>query len=132
MVKAAYLESRRSWFRAPLWRLSFKEKNVSSPLTPKDSILWGASVTGRWCARPQTPSSRVSNPVSGGQSHHPQDILLAQFSLYVHKGALKPYSFYFISPCVVCRLSRSWARTPLGLICNNSRPYLTSSVINVT
>ena len=26
-------------------------------------------------------------------SHHPQDILVAQFSLYVHKGGLKPYSF---------------------------------------
>ena len=29
-------------------------------------------------------------------SHHPQEVLLAQFSLYVHKGGLKPDSFYFI------------------------------------
>ena len=28
-------------------------------------------------------------------SHHPQEVLLAQFSLYVHKGALKPDSFHF-------------------------------------
>ena len=28
--------------------------------------------------------------------HHPQEVLLAQFSLYVHKGGLKPYSFHFI------------------------------------
>ena len=25
-------------------------------------------------------------------SHHPQEVLLAQFSLYVHKGGLKPDS----------------------------------------
>ena len=34
-------------------------------------------------------------------SHHPQEVLLAQFSLYVHKGGLKPDSFHFhndISP----------------------------------
>ena len=28
-------------------------------------------------------------------SHHPQEVLLAQFSLYVHKGSLKPDSFHF-------------------------------------
>ena len=27
-------------------------------------------------------------------SHHPQEVLLAQFSLYVHKGGLKPDSFF--------------------------------------
>ena len=29
-------------------------------------------------------------------SHHPQECLLAQFSLYVHKSGLKPDSFHFI------------------------------------
>ena len=29
-------------------------------------------------------------------SHHPQEVLLAQFSLYVHKAGLKPDSFHFI------------------------------------
>ena len=37
--------------------------------------------------------SRVWRTVS---SHHPQEVLLAQFSLYVHKGGLKPDSFHFI------------------------------------
>ena len=27
---------------------------------------------------------------------HPQEVLLAQFSLYVHKGVLKPHLFHFI------------------------------------
>ena len=27
-------------------------------------------------------------------SHHPQEVLLAQFSLYLHKSGLKPYSFH--------------------------------------
>ena len=34
--------------------------------------------------------------VSSQSSHHPQEIILAQFSLYVHKGGLKPDSFHFI------------------------------------
>ena len=34
--------------------------------------------------------------VSFQSSHYPQEVLLAQFSLYVHKGGLKPDSFHFI------------------------------------
>ena len=37
--------------------------------------------------------SCVWRAVSSHLSHHPQDVLLAQFSLYVHKGGLKPHSF---------------------------------------
>ena len=29
-------------------------------------------------------------------SHHTQEVILAQFSLYVHKGGLKPDSFHFL------------------------------------
>ena len=36
-------------------------------------------------------------------SHHPQEVLLAQFSLYVHEDGLKPDSFHFISFTEVCR-----------------------------
>ena len=39
----------------------------------------------------------VWRTVSSQSSHHPQEVLLAQFSLYVHKGGLKPDSFHFIS-----------------------------------
>ena len=39
--------------------------------------------------------SCVWKTVSSQSSHHPQEVLLAQFSLYVHKGGLKPDSFYF-------------------------------------
>ena len=34
--------------------------------------------------------------VPSHSSHHPQEVLLAQFSLYVHKGGIKPNSFHFI------------------------------------
>ena len=45
-------------------------------------------------------------------SHHSQEVLLAQFSLYVHKGGLKPDSFHFVSmnvyvkeiPALKCRI----------------------------
>ena len=44
----------------------------------------------------------VWRTVSSHSSHHPQVVLLAQFSLYVHKGGLKPDSFHFIS-FVMCQ-----------------------------
>ena len=39
--------------------------------------------------------SCVWRTVSSQSSHHPQEVLLAQFSLYMHKGGLKPVSFHF-------------------------------------
>ena len=41
--------------------------------------------------------SCVWRTVSSQSSHHPQEVLMAQFSLCVHKGGLKPDSFHFIS-----------------------------------
>ena len=40
--------------------------------------------------------SCVWRTVLSQSSHHPQEVLLAQFSLYLHKGGLKPDSFHFI------------------------------------
>ena len=40
--------------------------------------------------------SCVWRTVSSQSSHHPQEVLLAQVSLYVHKGGLKPDSSHFI------------------------------------
>ena len=39
--------------------------------------------------------SCVWRTVSSQSSHHPQEVLLAHFSLYVHKGGLNPDSFHF-------------------------------------
>ena len=39
--------------------------------------------------------SCVWRTVSSQSSHHPQEVLLAQFSLYVHRSGLKPDSFHF-------------------------------------
>ena len=41
--------------------------------------------------------SCVWRTVSSHSSHHPQEVILAQFSLYVHKGGTKPDSFHFMS-----------------------------------
>ena len=46
--------------------------------------------------------SCVWRTVSSQSSHHPQEVLLAQFSLYVHKGGLKPDSFHFIFTHHLC------------------------------
>ena len=43
--------------------------------------------------------SCVWRTVSSQSSHHHQEVLLAQFSLYVHKGGLKPDSFHFHFIC---------------------------------
>ena len=40
--------------------------------------------------------SCVWRTVSSHSSHHPQEVLQAQFSLYVHKCGLKPDSCHFI------------------------------------
>ena len=41
--------------------------------------------------------SCVWRTVSSQSSQHPQEVLLAQFSLYVHKGGLKPDSFHLFT-----------------------------------
>ena len=51
--------------------------------------------------------SCVWRTVSSQSSHHPQEVLLAQFSLYVHKGGLKPDSFNFdagVAAKLICAL----------------------------
>ena len=40
--------------------------------------------------------SCVWRTVSSHSSHHHQEVPPAQFSLYVHKGGIKPDSFYFL------------------------------------
>ena len=42
--------------------------------------------------------SCVWRTVSAQSSHHPHEVLLAQFSLYVHEGGLNTNLFHFILP----------------------------------
>ena len=46
--------------------------------------------------------SCVWRTVSSQSSLHPQVVLLAQLSLYVHKGDLKPDSFHFMEGHMLC------------------------------
>ena len=64
--------------------------------------------------------SCVWRTVSSQSSHHPQEVLLTQFSLYVHKGGLKPDSFHFIFifKTVVYRIERSDSQF-LRLLCHH-------------
>ena len=52
--------------------------------------------------------SCVWRTVSSQSSHHPQEVLLAQFSLYVHKGGLKPDSFHFVTLVLHVCIWRFW------------------------
>ena len=69
--------------------------------------------------------SCVWRTVSSQSSHHPQEVLLAQFSLYVHKGGLKPDSFQFCLRSLCLILSN----VPPGF--KTSKMILTSSFLHL-
>ena len=54
--------------------------------------------------------SCVWRTVSSQSSHHPQEVLLAQFSLYVHKGGLKARFISFVTP----QRNKSIISIPMG------------------
>ena len=63
--------------------------------------------------------SCVWRTVSSHSSQHPQKVLLAQFSLYVHKGGLKPDSFLCVVLTILSvhlseRLTRSMTERSKG------------------
>ena len=60
--------------------------------------------------------SYVWRTVSSQSSHHAQEVLPAQFSLYVLKGGLKPDSFHFITLFFRTRLATliAWSSPPAG------------------
>ena len=76
-------------------------KNGSSPPTCEVSIVGSLRDREVACSDSDLQGSNfescVWRTVSSQSSHNPQEVLLAQFSLYVHKGGLKPDSFHFIS-----------------------------------
>ena len=80
VVKAAFLESRRSRAQIPLWHSSFKESNRGREVACSTSDRQGSDF--EFC---------VWRAVSSHSSHHPQEVFLAQFSLHVHKVGLKPH-----------------------------------------
>ena len=57
--------------------------------------LGGLKETMLFLPHPRVKVSIVGR-LSSQSAHHPQEVLLAQFSLYVHKGGLKPDSFIFL------------------------------------
>ena len=74
-------------------------KKVSSPSTCESQYCGGppgprGSVLGS-DRQGSNFESCVWRTVSSQSSHHPQEVLLAQFSLYVHKSGLKPDSCHF-------------------------------------
>ena len=66
----------------------------------KVSIVWSLRDPEVACLASDHQGSNfescVWRTVSSQSYHRPQEVLLAQFSLYVHKGGLKPDSFHFL------------------------------------
>ena len=76
--------------------------------------------------------SCVWRTVSSQSSHHPQEVLLAQFSLYVHKSGLKPDSFHFFSSSfefILQKITSLWVGS-LVLI-NNVQLCLADAIHNI-
>ena len=74
--------------------------------------------------------SCVWRTVSSQSSHHPQEVLLAQFSLYVHKGGLKPDSFHFhFYLCRIVSVPEIFMQTLSRLACQAERSIHHKSII---
>ena len=61
--------------------------------------------------------SCVWRTVSSQSFHNPQEVLLAQFSLYVHKGGLKPDSFHLYQIAFLGWALNIWMKW-MGYMCN--------------
>ena len=87
VAKAACFESRRLRVRTPPWPSSFKETTCFFPAhSYRFNIVESLHDREVACSAPDRHRARISNPVSGGHvlshsSHHPQEVVLAQFSL---------------------------------------------------
>ena len=81
-------------------------KNVSSPSTCEINIVGSLRDREAACSASDRQGSDfescVWKTVSSQSSYHPQEVFLAQFSLYVHKGGLKPDSFHFFCSMDTC------------------------------
>ena len=80
-----------------------KKQNVSSPLTRNIQDCRDREIA---CSASDHHGSnfesRVLRTVSSHPSHHPQEALNNQFSLHMHEGGIKPYSFN-LPTCIFCR-----------------------------
>ena len=84
------------------------KQNVSSPLTRKDSILWGDSERDREvaCSASDSQGSNIEfcvwRAASSHSSNYLQEVLLAKLSLHVHKGGPKRHSFHLFLHIKLC------------------------------
>ena len=66
----------------------------------------------------------VWRAVSSHSSHHPQEVLLAQFSLYVHKSGLKPDSFHFLLLDIIARWNFRVNQRTMNMLTRDIQPML--------
>ena len=91
------------WVKLPTWKVGDHEFVLRSGIqNSKTQMFFSRSLVKiQYCGEPLWPREvgcsasdrQGSNFVSSHSSHHPQKVLLAHFSLYVHKGGLKRLSF---------------------------------------
>ena len=96
--------------RFPVSAIWKKQKMFLPHPRVKVSIVWSLCDREVACSASDRLGSNfescVWRTVSSQSSHHPQEVLLAQFILYVHKGGLKPDSFNFTSSHITDRAMR--------------------------
>ena len=113
------------WLKLPAWRvgdfrfvlrsgIQFKKIKCSSP--DNSLKIWYIGLNFKSC---------VWRAVSSHSSHHPQDIGLVHFSLWLNKSGLRPYSFYLI----VTSLFHLAMYTLLDSLCDAESTEIPSDVI---
>ena len=85
-ISALAFKFQRNEMFLPCWLVklnivgSLRDGEVASSASDRQGLIFESFVWG---------------VVPSDSSHHPHEVLLAQLSLYVHTGGLKPDSFYF-------------------------------------
>ena len=112
------------WLKLPAWKVGDRGLEPRSDIqVPKKTIFLPCSLVKiHYYGEPPWPRSSELGPdrqgsnfeswvwraVSSRSSHHLQAVLLAQFSLYVHRGGLKSHWFHFILLLRLFVITLSW------------------------
>ena len=129
------------WLQLPAWKVGdrgFEPRSVMQ-VSKKQRFLPQSLVKIQYCGESPWPRGTVLDlrlpglefrilclgAVSVHLSHHLQEVLVAQFSLHVHKGALKLIHYFFCFVCYCNSTVKSWIIVGFPLtVVNDFRRFL--------
>ena len=98
------------WLKLPSWKVGDRslEPRPGLQVSKKQMFIPHSFVKMPYCGEPPCPRGsvlglrppglefRIMCALSSHSSQHPQEVVLARFSLYVYEGGLIPHSLHFI------------------------------------